>query len=237
MEEEYLRKYYKGDLKKAFELLKKGVPVQYIIGNVDFFDLNFKVDETVLIPRFETEELVSKTIDYIKKIFNRKISILDIGTGSGCIAITLNKKVESEVDAVDISRDALAVAKENNERNKTNVNFFESDILSNVFKKYDVIISNPPYIDESENIMDIVKNNEPYIALFAKNNGLYFYEEILKNIKDKLNETFLIAFEISETKSLEVKKIIEEHFGSIYIKIEKDLANLDRYVFISNKKL
>ena len=143
---EYLKKYYDGDINEAIELLKQGKPVQYIVGNVNFYGLEFKVNENVLIPRFETEELVEKTIEYVVDYFDKEISILDIGTGSGCIAITLNKNLNSKVDAVDISDSALEIAKINNENNSTKVNFFKSNIYENVNKKYDLIISNPPYI-------------------------------------------------------------------------------------------
>lgn len=235
MEEEYLRKYYNGDLEEALEQLKQGIPVQYIVGSVNFYGLNFKVNNKVLIPRFETEELVSKTIDYIAKLFDRSVNILDIGTGSGCIAITLNKKIECSVDAVDISNDALEVAKENNELNMTSVNFFESNILDNVEKTYDVIISNPPYIKKDEEIMEVVKNNEPNIALFAKNEGLYFYEEILKNISKNISNKYLIAFEIGKTQGEKVKEIGQKYLPNAHIIIEQDLSGLDRFVFIYNE--
>ena len=235
MEEEYLKKYYKGDLNEALKLLKQGIPVQYIVGVVNFYGLDFKVNNKVLIPRFETEELVSRTIKYIEKLFNKSVSILDIGTGSGCIAITLNKKVNSTVDAVDISKDALDIARINNNLNGTCVNFFESDILKNVIKQYDVIISNPPYIKIDEEIMDIVKNNEPNIALFAKNEGLYFYEEILKNINKNISDKYLIAFEIGMTQGEKVKEIALKYLPDSTVLIEQDLSNLDRYVFIYKK--
>ena len=181
---EYLKKYLEPSLlQDGLKKLNDGLPVQYIVGNVDFYGLNFKVNENVLIPRFETELLVEKTINYIKKYFKNNIDIVDLGTGSGCIAVTLSKKLGVSVDAVDISDKALEVAKENNILNNANVNFYLGDMLKPLNKKYDCIISNPPYISYDEEIMDIVKNNEPNIALYADNDGLYFYEEILKNCK------------------------------------------------------
>ena len=170
---------------------------------MDFYGFNFIVNENVLIPRFETEELVEKTIKYCDNYFNKQIGILDIGTGSGCIAIALSKNLNSNVDAVDISEKALEVAKKNNERNNSNVNLFRSNIFENINKKYDLIISNPPYISYDEEIMDIVKNNEPNIALYADNNGLYFYEEILKNANNYLNKKSMIAFEIGESQGMQ----------------------------------
>ena len=233
---EYLKKYLKDKtLDEGIELLNKGIPVQYIVGNVDFYGYNFKVNENVLIPRFETEELVEKTIKYINKYFNNEIKILDIGTGSGCIAITLNKLLDnSMVNAVDISKDALDVARENNKINNTDVNFIESDVFSNINDKYDVIISNPPYISYDEDIMDIVKNNEPHLALYASNNGLYFYEEILKNISNHLNKNYLIAFEIGYKQYKDIENIIKNYLPNSYIKLEQDYSQKDRFIFISN---
>ncbi|UKI27429.1 MAG: HemK family protein methyltransferase [Bacilli bacterium] len=123
---EYLKKYLKDkDMNIAIKELESGIPVQYIVGNVDFYGYTFKVNKNTLIPRFETELLVEKTIKYINKYFNNEIKILDIGTGSGCIAITLNKLLDnSRVTAVDISKNALDVARENNKINNTDVNFY-----------------------------------------------------------------------------------------------------------------
>lgn len=235
MEEEYLKKYYSGNMEDALEKLKEGIPVQYIVGSVNFFGLNFKVNNSVLIPRFETEELVDRTIKYIEKMFDSKINILDIGTGSGCIAITLNKKLNSNVDAIDISLEALEIAKENNLNNQTNVNFFNSNLYESITKKYDVIVSNPPYISEDESIMEVVAKNEPHIALYAKNNGLYFYEEILKEAINHLNTKYLIAFEIGQTQASEITSIANKYLNNIEIIVEKDLSNLDRYIFILSK--
>jgi len=230
---DYLKKYYDGDLNEALKLLKQGIPVQYIVGNVDFYGLNFIVNNNVLIPRFETEELVEKTIDYVVDYFDKAISILDIGTGSGCIAITLSKNlIGSRVDALDISEQALEVAKKNNERNNTNVNFFHSNMLENVNKKYDLIISNPPYIAYDEEIMEIVKNNEPNIALYAENNGLYFYEEILKKASNFLNKKAMIAFEIGEAQGKKIKEIVKNYLPNSKVLLEKDLQNRDRFIFV-----
>ena len=232
---EYLKKYYKGNIDDAIKLLNKNIPVQYIVGEVDFYGNIFKINNNVLIPRFETEQLVELTIEYINDKFNRNVNILDIGTGSGCIAITLKKNIDCNVDAVDISLEAIKVAKDNAKLNNVDINIFKSDILNNVDNKYDVIISNPPYISYDEEIMDIVKNNEPKTALYASNDGLYFYEEILKKCKRNLNKDFIIAFEIGSTQGKRIKDMALNYLDNIDVYIKKDLNNLDRFVIIVSR--
>lgn len=234
---EYLKKYLPPELlEDGIKKMESGIPLQYIVGNVDFYGLNFIVNENVLIPRFETELLVEKTISYINKYFTNDLKIVDLGTGSGCIAITLSKKLNARVDAVDISASALEVAKKNNIINNTNVNFYLGNMLEPLSKKYDVIISNPPYISYNEEIMDIVKNNEPHIALYAENNGLYFYEKILRTCKKNLNKNFLIAFEIGCNQKEDIIKIINKYFDDIVIIAKQDMQKRDRMIFIMNKK-
>lgn len=229
---EYLKKYYNGNLDEAIKRLENGEAVQYIVGNVDFYGFNFIVNKNVLIPRFETEELVDRTITYIKKMFDKNVDIVDIGTGSGCIAITLKKILNAHVDAVDISDSALEVAKQNAINNNASVNFINGDMLNPLTHKYDVIISNPPYIAYDEEIMDIVKNNEPHSALYAPNNGLHFYEEILKNANTYLKEKYMIAFEIGEVQGYKIKEMAINYLNPTEVKIEKDLTGSDRFVFI-----
>lgn len=232
---EYLKKYLHDQSKfdEALERLSNGEPVQYIVGDTDFYGNIIKVNKNVLIPRRETEELVEKTLDYLNKSFDNNITILDIGTGSGCIPITLKKHLPSStIDACDISPLALEVAKDNALSNNVDINFIESDIFSNISNKYDCIISNPPYIREDEEIMPIVKNNEPHIALYAKDNGLYFYKEILKNAHNYLKEKFLIAFEIGDLQGPSVKGLASKYFPHAKIVLEKDLQHFDRFIFI-----
>ncbi|HPF83358.1 MAG TPA: peptide chain release factor N(5)-glutamine methyltransferase [Bacilli bacterium] len=234
---EYLKKYLKdNELEEGINKLKQGIPVQYIVGNVDFYGNIFEVNQNVLIPRFETEELVERTLNYISDYFNKNVNILDIGTGSGCIAITLKKQLENmaNVDAIDISEDALEVAKKNSTVLNTKINFFHSNIFENVSNKYDIIISNPPYISYDEEIMDIVKNNEPNLALYATNDGLYFYEQILKDASKYLNNRSIIAFEIGYTQGNKIKEIAKKYFPNSIVKLEKDLQNKDRFIFIFN---
>jgi len=229
---DYLKKYYKGNLEEAIAKLNQGIPVQYIVGNVNFYGYNINVDENVLIPRFETEELVEKTL---KKLNNKKdLNIVDLGTGSGCIAITLSKELDICVDAVDISEKALEVAKKNAKENNAKINFYLGDMLAPLNKKYDCIISNPPYISYDEEIMDIVKNNEPSIALYAENNGLACYEKILSTCKDYLNKNALIAFEIGY-KQADSIKVLANKYLDCNVTVEKDLQGKDRFIFIELK--
>ncbi len=236
---EYLKKYLPKDqnLDEAIKRLEQGEPVQYIVGDVDFYGNIIKVNKNVLIPRPETEELVEKTNKLIKEVFqNKELKILDIGTGSGCISISLKKLIpESNVTACDISEKALEVASANAISNNTPIEFIKSDIFSNINDKYDCIISNPPYIRYDEEIMDIVKNNEPHEALYAPDNGLYFYKEILKKAKQYLNNRFIIAFEIGELQGNEIVSIAKEYFKECQIYKEKDLRNFDRFIFIINR--
>lgn len=232
----YLKKYLSNDkLEEGIKLLNSGVPVQYIVGNVEFYNSIINVDSRVLIPRFETELLVDKLIKYIKCSFSNKIDILDMCTGSGCIAISLKKEINCNMDAVDISGDALDVARDNMINNNVDINFIQSDLFTNVGKKYDVIVSNPPYISYNEVIDDIVRNNEPSISLFASDNGLFYYEEILKNIKLYLNDKFIVAFEIGMNQGNDIKNIINKYFDDVIISVEKDYNNRDRFIFIIKK--
>ena len=144
----------------------------------------------------------------------------------------LYELLNCEIDAVDISKEALEVAKKNSINNNTKVNFYLGDMLKPLNKKYDVIISNPPYIAYDEEIMDIVKNNEPHLALYADNNGLSCYEKILSTCKDYLNEKALIAFEIGQTQGKEIEKSAHKYLNC-NVEIKKDLNNLDRFVFIT----
>lgn len=234
---EYLKKYVPEEkVEEGLKRLEQGEPVQYIIGNVDFYGFIFDVDRRVLIPRFETEELVEKTVNYIHKNFSKPISIIDLGTGSGCIAITLKKLLpSSHVVAVDISSDALEVARLNALKNEVEITFQKNDMLHGISDKFDVIISNPPYIDYEEEIMEVVSKNEPALALYADHNGLYFYEDILKNCSRNLKEKFLIAFEIGQTQGEDITRLAHQYLENIEVKIEKDMKGLDRFVFITNQ--
>lgn len=232
----YIKKYIEEDKwDDAVKRFKKGEPIQYIIGNVNFYGYILSVNKHVLIPRFETEELIEKTIFYIKKYFSEQISIVDIGTGSGAIAIALKKEIpKSHIDAVDISHEALEVAKKNALDNEAQITFYEGNLLEPLTKTYDILISNPPYIDKEEEIMEIVKNNEPHIALYADHQGLFYYEEILKNASQVLNSKNMIAFEIGYMQGKKIKNIANQYFPNAIISIEKDMSGRNRFVFILN---
>lgn len=230
------QKISKLKINKILRLVKKSktIPVQYLVGNVNFYGYTYKVNKNVLIPRFETEELVENTIKIIKQKFNKKISILDIGTGTGCIGITLKKELDAQVTLSDISKKALKVAKYN--KQNLDIKIINSNLLKKINEKYDVIISNPPYISYDENIMKLVKDNEPHIALYATNNGLYYYEEILKTCKKNLKEDFLIAFEIGEKQKESITKLAYKYLENIEVICKKDMQDKDRMIFIMNKK-
>ena len=234
---DYLKKNLPSDkLQEGLESLDKGISPQYIVGNVNFYGNEIKVNPDVLIPRFETELLVEKTISYIKDRFgNKRINILDIGTGSGCIAITLKKELVCDVVGSDISSSALSVAKDNAILNNVGVSFVQSDVFSNINEKFDVIISNPPYISYDEEIEDIVRDNEPSLALYARDNGLYFYNKIIKESKNYLNYPFMMAFEIGYLQGDGIKNIINQYYDDVIIKIEKDYSGKDRFLFVFSK--
>ena len=222
------------NIEEDYQKLLNGYPIQYLIGYVNFYGNKIEVNENVLIPRYETEYLCEKLINYSKKYFDNKISILDIGTGSGCIGITLKKELDSLVTVSDISDKALELAKINAKNNNVDINIVKSNIFDNINDKYDIIVSNPPYIDIDEKIMDSVKKYEPHEALYAEENGLYFYKEILKNAKNYLKEKSIIAFEIGWWQGNLIKTITQDYFKESRIIIEKDLTLRDRYIFIFN---
>lgn len=223
--------------KSSLEALKENKPIQYVIGNVNFYGLKFIVNKNVLIPRFETEELVEQVVEYTKDLNKDKIKILDLGCGSGAIGLTLKSILkDSEVTLTDISKDALEVAKLNANNLNLDITFIESDWFSNVkLEKYDIIVSNPPYIRTDEEIEEIVKNNEPSLALYGGVDGLDCYRKILANIKPYLNNKFLIAFEIGESQKEEIYDIVNKYLKDIEITCKKDLYGRNRMIFVRNK--
>lgn len=225
-------------IKKYNEAIRKYVeeemPFQYIIGIQNFFGYDFKVNESVLIPRRETEELVERVIYYIEDNFgDRKIDVLDIGTGSGCIAITLDKELDNvSVTAVDISNEALEVAKENNQKLSANVKFKLGDLYEPVKgEKYDVIVSNPPYIVDYGYIGKTVKH-EPKVSLYGGADGLNFYRRIISESRDYLKENGVIAFEHAYDTAKELEKIILGVYPNAKVTLYQDLSGYDRITFI-----
>ncbi|HHX78363.1 MAG TPA: peptide chain release factor N(5)-glutamine methyltransferase [Acholeplasmataceae bacterium] len=214
--------------------LYNDIPVQYLIGYTYFYGLKIFVNEHVLIPRQDSEILIDSVLANLD--LSKEYNILDIGTGSGALAIALKKHlIYSKVDAVDISLDALEIANSNGLFNKVSINFFESNIFSNVEGNYDVIISNPPYISIDEELSNEVRK-EPHLALYSKNKGLYFYEEILRNIKKHLKSNFLIIFEIGSTQAKEIKNLAKKYLD-LKADIVKDLQGLDRVVIIKEDRI
>ena len=219
--------------KKEVMALEEGKPLQYVIGNVNFYGNKFYINENVLIPRFETEELVEQTTEYIKKFFTEAVDIIDLGCGSGVIGLTLEQKVSTNsVDLIDISEKALEVTKVNKEKLNSKANLIQSDMFENINKKYDVIISNPPYIKTTEEIEDIVLNNEPHLALFAGEDGLDCYKKIINNLSNHMKDRCLVAFEIGMTQAGDITNIAKEVLGNIKIEVKKDLSDKDRMLFI-----
>ena len=230
-----LKAKYK-NLKKVIKKLDKNYPVQYLIGNVDFYGYRINVNKNVLIPRFETETLIEKTIKYITKYNLIKGSLIDIGTGSGCISIVLKKELEDlEVTSLDNSSKALKTAKKNARLNNADINFIKQDIFKyKPVNKYDILISNPPYIAYDDIVSPQIKF-EPKNAIYVKDDVLKYYKHILSTCKNYLNEKNIIAFEIHENQGNNLKKIAKEHFPKSKITIEKDLSKKERYLFIINE--
>lgn len=216
--------------------LKLEKPLQYILGEAHFFDAIFKVNEHVLIPRPETEELVNWIINDCQIKNDKRLKILDIGTGSGCIAISLAKALQnSKVTALDVSTKALAVAKENAELNNVEVEFIHADILSidsSQFPVYDIIVSNPPYVRELEKdeIQNNVKEHEPSLALFVpNNNALLFYNAIAQFSKKYLSKEGNLYLEINQYLGEETKSLFaRENFKEIRLK--KDIFENHRMI-------
>ena len=214
-----------------------GEPYQYVLGYTYFLGHKFYVNKDVLIPRQETEQLVLETIKLIKAKYNRKVSILDMCSGSGCIGISLTKELEADVDMVDISSKANEIAENNNKLNKTNCRIFQSDMFNKLpLKKYDVIISNPPYIKDKVTVDQNTLLNEPHLALFASPQTI-FYEEIMVKCADFLANDGLLAFEIDEDMEEDLTKLINEYFPHDEFFFQKDLYNKLRFLYINKKSV
>ena len=215
--------------------IEKNVPLSHLAGFEYFYDRKFKVTKDVLSPRMETEELIYKVIEYIKSINKNNIKILDLCTGSGIIGITLRKELESkslEVVASDISEEALKVAKENAIMNEAEVKFIQSDIFEDINEKFDIIVSNPPYIAYNDKITmeDNVLNYDPHLALFAEEDGMYFYREIVENSKEYLNKDGMIFFEIGYDQREKILKLANDN--GFKAEVYKDINGRDRMAIL-----
>jgi release factor glutamine methyltransferase len=218
--------------------LHENQPIQYLIGTSCFYGYDFIVNENVLIPRFETEELVENILyKYDEHFGGKKVEVCDLATGSGCIAITLAKEEPNmHVVASDISKEALKVARKNNEKLGANVKFLQGDMLEPLKgKKFDIFVSNPPYIPENEVVDSLVKDNEPNLALFGREDGMKFYRIILQGLRPLLNKKALIAFEHGYDKKDsygEMLALCKKYFPECKAECIKDLEGKYRMTFI-----
>ena len=228
--DETLQKKY---LDALDQYLIHNIPVQHLIGHSYFFGYAFKVNEDVLIPRAETEQLVGHVLYYIDTYFpNQKVNLLDLGTGSGCIGLTLALEEKSlHVTISDISEKALKIASFNNENLHAEATVIQSDLFDSIHEKFDVIVSNPPYIPDSEIVEDIVQK-EPSVALYGGTLGVDFYDRILEQAKSHIHEKAMIAFEHGYQQKEVIYGFARKHFPTGTIIQMKDLAGKDRFTLI-----
>jgi release factor glutamine methyltransferase len=230
-EEQYIK--YKELLQKIIE----GVPLQYITKNQEFMKLNFYVDENVLIPQPDTEILVENVLEICNKKNNEDLKILDLCTGSGAIAISIyNELKHVDVFASDISKKALEVAIKNNKLNGTNVKFIESDLFENINQKFDIIVSNPPYI-KTKTIKTLSKQvqNEPKLALDGGEDGLDLYRRIINEAYNYINDEGYLCLEIGYDQKEDVQAIFNKYNNYKEIKVIKDLSKNDRCIITKVK--
>ena len=221
-------------VEEIYKKLAEHIPAQYIIGHTDFFGMRLKVDERVLIPRPETEDLVGLILAENPKT---NLSVLDIGTGSGAIALGLAKNRPGwSVTAADISQEALQLASENARNQNLNIFFKNSDCFAEISEKYDIIVSNPPYIarkDESEVGLNVL-HSEPHLALFADEDGLAIYRRIAEDAKDYLTDGAKIYLEIGYKQGQSVPALFKKHFPEKRVRTLKDQFGQDRMVVVDD---
>ena len=218
--------------------IKEDVPLSHLVGFEYFYDRKYKVTKDVLSPRMETEELIYKVIEYINTSNKNKFKILDLCTGSGIIAITLKKELDQvsvDVIASDISKEAIEVAKENSQSHNATIKFIKSDIFNDIDDKFDIIVSNPPYIDRKDEVtmQDNVLKYDPHLALFAEEEGMYFYRKIIEQANDYLNENGVIFFEIGYDQKDKIIKLADMNGYSV--EVYKDINGRDRMAFLVRK--
>ena len=215
--------------------IKEDVPLSHLVGFEYFYDRKYKVTKDVLSPRMETEELIYKVIEYVKASNKNKFKILDLCTGSGIIAITLKKELDQvsvDVIASDISEEAIEVAKENAQSHNATIKFIKSDIFNDIDDKFDIIVSNPPYIDRKDEVtmQDNVLKYDPHLALFAEEEGMYFYRKIIEQANDYLNENGVMFFEIGYDQKDKIIKLADMNGYSA--EVYKDINGRDRMAFL-----
>ena len=218
--------------------IKEDVPLSHLVGFEYFYDRKYKVTKDVLSPRMETEELIYKVIEYVKTSNKNKFKILDLCTGSGIIAITLKKELDQvsvDVIASDISEEAIEVAKENAQSHNATIKFIKSDIFNDIDDKFDIIVSNPPYIDRKDEVtmQDNVLKYDPHLALFAEEEGMYFYRKIIEQANDYLNENGVMFFEIGYDQKDKIIKLADMNGYSA--EVYKDINGRDRMAFLVRK--
>ena len=218
--------------------IKEDVPLSHLVGFEYFYDRKFKVTKDVLSPRMETEELIYRVVEYVKSTKKNNLKILDLCTGSGIIAITLKKELSQfsiDVVASDISEEAIKVAKENAQSHDATIKFIQSDIFNNIADKFDIIVSNPPYIDRKDEVtmQDNVLKYDPHLALFAEEEGMYFYRKIIEQANDYLNENGVIFFEIGYDQKDKIIKLAD--LNGYSAEVYKDINGRDRMAFLVRK--
>ena len=227
---------------KYFSLIDKhireDVPLSHLVGFEYFYDRKFKVTKDVLSPRMETEELIYKVVEYVKATKKNNLKILDLCTGSGIIAITLKKELDQffiDVVASDISEEAIKVAEENAQFHDATIKFIQSDIFDNIDEKFDIIVSNPPYIDHKDEVtmQDNVLKYDPHLALFAEEEGMYFYRNIVEKGSSYLNDNGVIFFEIGYDQKDKIIKLADMNGYSA--EVYKDINGRDRMAFLVEK--
>lgn len=223
---------------EGVDKLVKNEPLNYVLGYSYFYGYKFLVNENVLIPRFETEELVGLVLSKYDEYFKgQKINLADVGTGSGAIAISLKKEEPNlNVYASDISLEALNVAKENASNNDADITFYQGSMLKPLIEndiKLDILVSNPPYIKQDEVLDPSVKDYEPHVALFGGNDGLKFYRMIFEDASKVLKEKSMLFFEMGYDQKENLTALAREYFSNGHIEVIKDINKKDRMLFIS----
>lgn len=235
MQEEVEEKIEQGFWALFKKYLDENIPVQYLVGYSCFYGYDFIVNEHVLIPRFETEELVENILYRYDQYFKgQTVDVCDLATGSGCIGISLAlEEKHMRVVATDISSEALEVARENNDKLGADVTFLKGDMLEPLQgRRFDIFVSNPPYIPEDEPVMSLVKENEPNLALFGGKDGMKFYRIILSGVKPFLKDRAILCFEHGYDKKEEMLKLAAQYFEDARVEALKDLEGKDRMTFI-----